>query len=206
MIQLINKISGRVFKHRDVQLLITVAEMLGHNLDRKHRALQKLDSRRKSFGTHQQHKTTSVSDINTKFNITIEKCENILLKWNKKSKNVKKIRIEAQLFHGSIPLCDPVSTPLIQTCGHNPNAPDGPLMVFVKKKKNKKSKKNSTTNETKEQKDGKYFKRREACIAYMESTVVDISMTPPSFKPVSLSLSRIFSILKHPNKSFLTSK
>ena len=29
-------------------------------------------------------------------------------------------------------------------------------------------------------------------------------MTPSSFKPVSLSLSRISSILKHPNKSFLT--
>ena len=37
---------------------------------------------------------------------------------------------------------------------------------------------------------GKYSKRREACIAYMESTVVDIFITPPSFKPVSFSLSR----------------
>jgi len=36
----------------------------------------------------------------------------------------------------------------------------------------------------------------------MESTVVDISIHPPSFKPASLSLSRISSILKHPNKSF----
>ena len=36
----------------------------------------------------------------------------------------------------------------------------------------------------------------------MESTVVDISILPPSFKPVSLSLSRISFILKHPNKSF----
>ena len=34
------------------------------------------------------------------------------------------------------------------------------------------------------------------------STVVDISIPPPSFKPVSLSLSRISSILKHPNMSF----
>ena len=34
------------------------------------------------------------------------------------------------------------------------------------------------------------------------STVVDISISPPSFKPVSLLLSRISSILKHPNKSF----
>ena len=51
---------------------------------------------------------------------------------------------------------------------------------------------------------GKYFKRRERAIAYMESTVVDISIPPPFFKPVSLSLSRISSILKHPNKSFLT--
>ena len=31
---------------------------------------------------------------------------------------------------------------------------------------------------------GKYFTRRRACIAYMESTVVDISIPPPSFKPV----------------------
>jgi hypothetical protein len=38
----------------------------------------------------------------------------------------------------------------------------------------------------------------------MGSTVVDISIPPPSFKPVSLSLSRISSILKHPYKSFLT--
>ena len=34
----------------------------------------------------------------------------------------------------------------------------------------------------------KYSKRRRASIAYMESTVVDISMTSPSFKPVSLAL------------------
>ena len=38
--------------------------------------------------------------------------------------------------------------------------------------------------------DGKYSKRRRACIAYMESTVVDISIPPPSFKPISLFLSR----------------
>ena len=33
---------------------------------------------------------------------------------------------------------------------------------------------------------GKYFKRKRACVAYMESTVVDIFIPPPSFKPVSL--------------------
>ena len=37
---------------------------------------------------------------------------------------------------------------------------------------------------------GKYFKRKRACIAYMGSTVVDISIPSPFFKPVSLSLSR----------------
>ena len=38
---------------------------------------------------------------------------------------------------------------------------------------------------------GKYFEAKErACIAYMESTVVDISIPPPSFQPVSLRLSR----------------
>ena len=37
---------------------------------------------------------------------------------------------------------------------------------------------------------GKYSKRKRASIAYMESTVVDISITPPSFKPVLLFLSR----------------
>ena len=37
--------------------------------------------------------------------------------------------------------------------------------------------------------DGKYKKRKRACIAYMECTVVDISMTPSLFKPVSLLLS-----------------
>ena len=36
----------------------------------------------------------------------------------------------------------------------------------------------------------KYSKRRRASIAYMESTVVDISIPPPSFKPVPLSLPR----------------
>ena len=51
---------------------------------------------------------------------------------------------------------------------------------------------------------GEYFKRKRVCIACMKSTVVDISIPPPSFKPVSLSFSRISSILKHPNKSFLT--
>ena len=45
-----------------------------------------------------------------------------------------------------------------------------------------------------EEGDGKYFKRREACIAYMESTVVDISIPPLFFKPVLLSSSRISSI------------
>ena len=34
---------------------------------------------------------------------------------------------------------------------------------------------------------GKYFERRRASIAYMESTVVDISFHLPSFKPVSFS-------------------
>ena len=52
---------------------------------------------------------------------------------------------------------------------------------------------------------GKYSKRRRACIAYMESTVVDISISPPSFKPVSLSLSRISSYCKTPKQVlFLT--
>ena len=49
--------------------------------------------------------------------------------------------------------------------------------------------------------DGKYLSEG---AAREWSTVVDISIPPPSFKPVSLSLSRISSILKHPNKSFLT--
>ena len=38
-------------------------------------------------------------------------------------------------------------------------------------------------------KSGKYFKRRERAIAYIESTVVNISMTPSSFKLVSMALS-----------------
>ena len=42
--------------------------------------------------------------------------------------------------------------------------------------------------------DGKYSKRKRASIAYMESTVVDISIPPPSFKLVAWSLSRISSI------------
>ena len=40
------------------------------------------------------------------------------------------------------------------------------------------------------------------CIAYMKSNCsFSISISLPSFKPVALSLSRISSILKHPNKS-----
>ena len=41
-----------------------------------------------------------------------------------------------------------------------------------------------------------------ASIAYMESTVVDISIPPSSFKPVSLSLSRSPLFLKYSNKFF----
>ena len=47
---------------------------------------------------------------------------------------------------------------------------------------------------------GEYFKRKRACITYMESTVVDISIPPPSFKPVSLSLSRISFYSKTPKQ------
>ena len=47
----------------------------------------------------------------------------------------------------------------------------------------------------------KYKKRRERA-SRNGSTVVSIFIPPPSFKPVSLSLPRISSILKHPNKSF----
>jgi hypothetical protein len=46
---------------------------------------------------------------------------------------------------------------------------------------------------------GRYSKRRERVMG-----VVDISIPPPSFKPVSLSLSRSLLFKKHPNKSFLT--
>ena len=41
-----------------------------------------------------------------------------------------------------------------------------------------------------------------ACIAYMESTVVDFSIPPPSFKPISLYLSRS-SLSKTPKQVFL---
>ena len=54
-----------------------------------------------------------------------------------------------------------------------------------------------------EEDEGKYFKcERERCIAYMESTVVKISIIPPSFKPVSLSLSRISFYSKTPKQVF----
>ena len=49
---------------------------------------------------------------------------------------------------------------------------------------------------------GKYSKRRSEHREW--SIVVDILIISSSFKPVSLSLSRISSILKHPHKSFLT--
>ena len=46
-------------------------------------------------------------------------------------------------------------------------------------------------------------KRRRACIrVYGNALQIDISIPPPSFKPVSLSLSRIFSILKTPKQVF----
>ena len=48
-------------------------------------------------------------------------------------------------------------------------------------------------NETEDETNGNgksIQKRKRACIAYMESTVVSISIPPLSFKPVSLSLSR----------------
>ena len=48
---------------------------------------------------------------------------------------------------------------------------------------------------------GKYSKRRRACIAYMESTVVDISIHPPSFKHMSLYLSR-FPLSNTPKQVF----
>ena len=54
-------------------------------------------------------------------------------------------------------------------------------------------------------KKGKYSKQRERASRIWKSTVVDISILPPSFKPVSLSLSRISSILKQPKQVlFLT--
>ena len=54
---------------------------------------------------------------------------------------------------------------------------------------------------------GKYssdgvFKAKRACNRVYGSTVVDISIPPPSFKPVSLSSSRSPLSLKHPNMSF----
>ena len=63
------------------------------------------------------------------------------------------------------------------------------------------SKDNSAKDENNKFKNGKYSKRRRACIAYMESTVVDISIPPPSFKPVSLSLPRS-SLSKTPKQVF----
>ena len=49
----------------------------------------------------------------------------------------------------------------------------------------------------------KYFKRRERA-SRNGSTVVSISIPLPSFKFISLALSRISFVLKHSNKSFLT--
>ena len=143
-----------VFKHRDVQLLITVAEMLGHNLDRKHRAMREADVRL-STGLKLP---TSCSEINTKFKINISQCQNILMKYSKKSKG--KIRVQVQLFHGGDELCEAVSTPLITTTGANANRPDGPIPGYEKdtKKKKKKNDKNDgdndATGETKEDGDG----------------------------------------------------
>ena len=118
VIQLINKKSGRVFKKRDIQLLITVAEMLGHNLDRKHQQKQQL-------GLKSSHLRagTPVSSINSKINIKIQALSNIVMKWNKKETKVGKLRIEAQLFHGGEALCDPVSTSFHTTTSHSSSSP-----------------------------------------------------------------------------------
>ena len=49
---------------------------------------------------------------------------------------------------------------------------------------------------------GKYIQTKRAEHRVMESTVVDISIPPPSFKPVSLSLSRISFYSKTPKQVF----
>jgi len=49
---------------------------------------------------------------------------------------------------------------------------------------------------------GKYFKAKRASIAYMESTVVDISIPPSLFQTCFIVFFTISSILKHPSKSF----
>ena len=114
-----------MFKHRDVQLLITVAEMLGHNLDRKQRQIS-LQHSNSIF-------TTPVSSINQKLSINIQHCDKILMKWMKKENKVCKLRCELQLFHGSIPLCGPVSTPLRSTTCINRECPNGPLLTVVRR-------------------------------------------------------------------------
>ena len=53
-----------------------------------------------------------------------------------------------------------------------------------------KDQKSNTVEENQESKSSKYSKRKRASIAYMESTVVDIYIPPPSFKLVPLSLPR----------------
>ena len=63
--------------------------------------------------------------------------------------------------------------------------------VEVKKTRNRiRPIENKESAKVRSQAQGKYSKAKRACIAYMESTVVDISIPPPSFKPVPLSLSR----------------
>ena len=49
---------------------------------------------------------------------------------------------------------------------------------------------------------GKYYKRKRACIAYMESTVVDIFIPPLSSKPVSLSFVTYLLYSKTPKQVF----
>ena len=61
---------------------------------------------------------------------------------------------------------------------------------------------NALRETTSEEVNGKYFKSEESVHRVMESTVVDISIPPPSFKPVSLSLSRISFYSKTPKQVF----
>jgi CRP-like cAMP-binding protein len=153
VIQLINKKSGRVFKNRDVQLLITVAEMLGHNLDRK----QKNGEIQNSKAT-ETISATPVSNINKQIKINVTNCSKILMKYNKNDKKVGKLRLEVQLFHGGEPLCDAESTPLVPATCINSACSNGPLRTLVRKKKNTENTNNLDDNgdgETKENNDKK---------------------------------------------------
>merc|ERR1712166_947975 len=92
------------------------------------------------------------------------------------------VRMELPQFTGGLPVLtiELAGRIAIPDLGQKMIHPEFFDEIYEEKKKDyEKAKKNFNVST---------FKAKRACIAYMKSTVVDISISPPSFKPVSLYL------------------